>query len=357
MQTDEGSKSDNSLNRKQVVSLTYLLMLLVCCLSVLAFVLNDWLLESLFHVGSALVSVAGLVVTLNGRVQLARFLFPPLCATYAIFCSFLFYGSESDFEWFLVILPVYSVTAFQIQRYKVHAWVCLLAAATFSLIDIFAPSDMLLQSEDLKLAMSFMTFLMAMVITLLITGTVVTQLGNLNAKLRDLAEIDELTKLNNRRKVLAEAVNVFADAIINNQKCCFAIIDLDHFKSINDSYGHDVGDIVLRQCAQQMKANLRRGDWLGRYGGEEFVIIMPNTSIKEAFVEMERLRVLLSDAQIEMAEEQAPIRITVSVGVASILENTERYEEILTRADSALYQAKRNGRNRVECDSVQERLK
>lgn len=344
------NSADVDHNRKQVVNITYLLTILVGAASALIFMAQGWLYESLLHWGGASVALIGFVLSIKGHSRSARMLFPFACACYVTLCTFLFYGSHSHFPWLLIILAAYSVAGFRVASGKEQFMVCWFILLVFAFNQLFAPARTEYASKDMQLFISFATFIAAMIMIVLIAGVVVNKLRKLNEHLRYQAEVDELTRVSNRRKVLAEAVNVFADAVISNQRCCFAILDLDHFKHINDRFGHDVGDRVLQRCAQTMQGAMRKGDWLGRYGGEEFVMVMPNTRLNEAYDVMDSLRVQVGDLHIFIEDQDAPIYVTTSIGVAEIKDDTLRYEQILARADAALYLAKAKGRNRVELD-------
>ncbi|PWB34710.1 diguanylate cyclase AdrA [Pseudomonas sp. SDI] len=123
-----------------------------------------------------------------------------------------------------------------------------------------------------------------------------------------------------------------------------AIIDIDHFKSINDTFGHVVGDCVLRQLSGELKRNLREDDLAGRYGGDEFCVILPNTTLEQATRVMERLRQQLSDFR---SEQLPQLRISLSIGLASCRDDFDDPVAWLNEADQALYAAKNSGRNRV----------
>ncbi|CUB03226.1 diguanylate cyclase (GGDEF) domain [Marinomonas fungiae] len=344
------NSADVDHNRKQVVNITYLLAIVVSFISGLIFVWQGWFSESLVHWIGMCASLVGFTLSIKGHSRSARMLLPFAYALYVSFCTFLFYGSQSHFQWLLIVLAAYSVAGYRVSSGKEQVLLCCFALLVFAFNQLFAPISTQYSSKDFQLFVTLATFIVAMMFVVLIAGVVVNKLRKLNEHLRYQAEVDELTRVSNRRKVLAEAVNVFADAVMSNQRCCFAILDLDHFKQINDRYGHDVGDRVLQRCAQVMQNSIRRGDWLGRYGGEEFVLIMPNTRLREAYDIMESLRIQISDLNIFVEGQDQPIVVTTSIGVAEIKDDTLRYEQILARADAALYLAKDNGRNRVELD-------
>jgi diguanylate cyclase (GGDEF)-like protein len=123
------------------------------------------------------------------------------------------------------------------------------------------------------------------------------------------------------------------------------MIDLDHFKKINDTYGHLVGDQVLKEFAQRCKTSVREVDLVGRYGGEELVILLPETDRKTAMRVAERLRASVAATPIKISETE--IAVTVSIGVAEKDENTLQLDTLIARADQAMYIAKHKGRNCV----------
>jgi diguanylate cyclase (GGDEF)-like protein len=121
------------------------------------------------------------------------------------------------------------------------------------------------------------------------------------------------------------------------------MIDIDHFKQINDSYGHSVGDQVLFQLANILQDNVRSPDTVGRYGGEEFLVVLPNTGLKQAGEQAARLCKRIRETDINVGEM---IRMSVSIGVAEYKHGQENWQKFLSRADMALYEAKNGGRDR-----------
>jgi len=161
-----------------------------------------------------------------------------------------------------------------------------------------------------------------------------------------LATLDGLTNIYNRRHFMDLARMAFDSARRFGQPLSALMLDVDHFKSVNDRYGHAVGDQVLRALADRCRAALRSIDVLGRYGGEEFAIILPGTGRNAAALMLaERIRQRIAGQPI--ATDAGPVQITVSVGVAGMDDNTVDPGELFKLADSALYEAKQKGRNRV----------
>lgn len=163
--------------------------------------------------------------------------------------------------------------------------------------------------------------------------------------LRRSAELDALTGTFNRRTIDQWLVRSFADADRDRLPISVLFVDMDHFKSINDKQGHACGDHCLRQVAATLRGALSEGDMLGRYGGEEFIAVLPGREGAAGRMMGEQLRAAIERMQIEW--EGQPIRLTVSVGVATRLQSEEKPAATVDRADKALYAAKRGGRNCV----------
>jgi len=164
-----------------------------------------------------------------------------------------------------------------------------------------------------------------------------------NRQLHRLAMTDELTQVANRRSILWFAEQTRLKTIAQQQHWCLLLIDIDYFKQCNDNFGHDAGDQVLVQTAAAMKSILRTSDRVGRTGGEEFLLVLPNMELEAATAVAERLRYVV--AQLTFAP-YSEVKITVSVGVTEAGRN-EDVREAMSRADAALYEAKSLGRNKV----------
>lgn len=164
-----------------------------------------------------------------------------------------------------------------------------------------------------------------------------------NRQLHRLAMTDELTRVANRRSILWFASTVRQQALDNKQNWCLLLIDIDYFKHCNDNHGHDAGDQVLVQTAALLKQQIRAQDRVGRTGGEEFLVVLPNTDVAGASEVAEQLR--LSVHALSFTGYPA-IQISISIGVAQA-GRLEDVREVMSRADAGLYQAKASGRNRV----------
>jgi diguanylate cyclase len=165
-----------------------------------------------------------------------------------------------------------------------------------------------------------------------------------NKRIEELAELDELTGSFNRRCIMRMLDDELSRARRSNTPCSMALIDLDWFKRINDAYGHPTGDEVLRTFAITLFANIRNIDKFGRYGGEEFLLVLPDTSSDAAARILDRLRSIIAD--LDWSAFSPGLRVTISAGVATLAAN-ENPDAVLARADAALYSAKARGRNRI----------
>lgn len=168
-----------------------------------------------------------------------------------------------------------------------------------------------------------------------------------NRHLESLAVTDTLTGLVNRRGLLARLETEYARSLRTQHTFALAICDLDHFKRVNDTYGHPAGDRVLATFAATLRENTRCIDLAARWGGEEFAILLPESSAEDAVAALERLRRAVSELRIPHGDDM--IAITVSIGVADYCIGDDLVEQLLERADSALYAAKSGGRNRIVC--------
>ena len=173
------------------------------------------------------------------------------------------------------------------------------------------------------------------------------QNARLFENVQQLAITDSLTGLFNRRHFFQIAQREFNQAMRYNRDLSMVMIDLDHFKRVNDTYGHPAGDWVLQEIARRMNGALRDTDLLGRYGGEEFVILLQETGLEQAKIIAERLRLNIAVSPLTLPASGQKVQITASLGVSEIDEECLSLQQLIDRADLALYRAKQNGRNQV----------
>lgn len=160
-------------------------------------------------------------------------------------------------------------------------------------------------------------------------------------ELERLASIDKLTGAYNRRMIDEFMKQELESHKRDSKNFSLIMADIDHFKSVNDTYGHQVGDAVLREVGQIISSAIRKSDIFGRYGGEEFIIICPKTSSEQALILAEKIR-----QEIENFDFTEVGHKTISLGISSLIDNDE-VEDMIKRADDALYKAKNDGRNKT----------
>lgn len=176
---------------------------------------------------------------------------------------------------------------------------------------------------------------------------VLLQRGLLHQHLRAAARTDAKTGLLHAVAWQREADAAIRLAKREGQPLALLLVDIDHFKQVNDTHGHLAGDEVLLAAAAALRRRVRAGDLLGRFGGEEFVVLLPQTSAGEACQVAERLRAAVAGTAVQMANGQLPVTVTVSIGVAALGTHGSELLELLTTADAALYRAKAGGRDQV----------
>lgn len=167
----------------------------------------------------------------------------------------------------------------------------------------------------------------------------------------EMAVTDPLTGLSNRRYLSSRLSQAVSRVARDEESACVMIADLDYFKRVNDTYGHDAGDAVLKQFAECLKHRSRAADLVARFGGEEFVVLMPDVGLADAAIGAERLRSTVDQLQFRLPGSDKVLDVTVSIGLAEIRKGDD-VDSVLRRADEALYRAKAEGRNCVKSEKA-----
>lgn len=218
----------------------------------------------------------------------------------------------------------------------------------FSIVTITYVFYILLKGKEelFKVLINYWT--MGIVTTILVyyLNEYVEQSNKAYRKYKEESSIDFLTGLNNVRKFDIIYNELIKSVINNNEKLSVLMIDIDHFKRINDTYGHDIGDIVLSQLSSVLKNNVRHIDFVSRMGGEEFSVLLPDCCYIEALDIAEKVRKSVEENKFIISNNEA-LRITVSIGVATLHDTVSEKEKLIKDADTGLYIAKRSGRNKV----------
>jgi diguanylate cyclase (GGDEF)-like protein len=170
-----------------------------------------------------------------------------------------------------------------------------------------------------------------------------TELKAVLAQADEVSHTDALTFLPNRRSILSDLQREVTFSDRYGTPLAISMVDIDHFKNINDTYGHVAGDEVLRKLAAELRNHIRHPDVIGRYGGEEFLVVLPHSTVKAAAEQAGRLCKYVESMVVPSGENE--IKLTLSMGLAQYRIHQEDWQGFLSRADTALYQAKKNGRN------------
>lgn len=175
-------------------------------------------------------------------------------------------------------------------------------------------------------------------------------LYNIQKRLQLQANTDSLTLLANRRYFLEQVEKEISRSIRYNSPLSLIIADIDHFKNVNDNYGHDIGDEVLISISNVFRRSLRKEDIIGRIGGEEFALLLPHTNLQSALILAERIKDGIAQSSVT-SHNNKKIKVTISMGATELTHFDNDYQCLYRRADEALYKAKKNGRNKV-CNQI-----
>lgn len=299
------------------------------------------------HVRSMTFFTLGSVVfwtALRGRKQWFR----KLGWSYEFFClleyiSALYYVSEDEFRvvWFLTNIPgVYLLLGQRAGMFITSLTAIGLAVGNSYLPAPYSPNALAtLLASVIYLGIFFHIYADRSISYFL-------RMSELNGRLYEMAMHDPLTGLLNARAYYQICEQMIRLAQRGSKPYSVLFVDLDHFKSVNDTHGHAAGDLVLQSAAQCIRRSLRTTDSLGRIGGEEFSIFLPDTDLASALLVAEKIRQAIESLDILVAEGTS-LKISASIGVADNQANEQSFKDIQLQADAAMYKAKKSGRNRV----------
>lgn len=297
------------------------------------FLANDHVWFGIVKLIFGILLFLGFVIFKNKRFQNAYPLFLIFIFTAYSIISYL---SDSEarygFMWAFFVTPAIIF----LMGYKQGSRYFFIYIFVMFFIGVFDVLNQKVQFEDF---LSYSIFILALLLFSVICILVDFSYVKLHEKLTYISEIDHLTSLYNRRKI---------DKILNENNTdtlSIAILDIDDFKQINDKFGHQKGDVVLKKFAKTLKQNVRSTDMVGRWGGEEFIIIFPSTNIDDAFKCIQKIKNILKNLSFEEIAT-----ITCSFGISSA-DGKISLSELISKADAALYVAKKNGKDRIELAS------
>lgn len=308
-----------------------------------SFMLIGWGIQQLFKLNltvrrDSLILLLSAVLMLAGQIHQLHTTFLGVVFSAAA-TVFLFSASRNNFQ--------------AIQKDFGFAAACLMSAPLFSMTVIFFCRTLILlwpETEtdafvatytDEAIPLLWTYIVLTLTINIMMVGGA---LARLVAKIRQFAERDQLTGLWNRRAALKKLQDLHEQWQKQQQSYSLILLDLDHFKQINDSLGHDAGDAALRRCATTLSAVVRTQDLVSRYGGEEFLLVFPEVSVTELPLIAEKIRSTLAGCQLIW--QNHPIELSASLGYITVYPGAKA-EHLLTLADKAMYQAKAEGRNKA----------
>ncbi len=268
---------------------------------------------------------------------------------------FLWFPVEANFNYFFfIVTPIsFFIYDFEIKEERTPIVIVNLLAVLLlfasETIPMAAPQVSL--SENLLLLFSGLSVISTLGSIFIVYYFYARNLSMSRRELSRLAETDYLTGTFNRRILYREGEALFSYCKKKSYNFAFIIFDIDHFKKVNDQYGHPAGDEILIQLTRLISANIRHSDVFGRYGGEEFALILKEILTETNIDVAQNLRRIIED-NVFIISENLKVKITVSMGVASFSEDQKTFDDIVILADNALYKAKENGRNRVEISPV-----
>lgn len=257
-----------------------------------------------------------------------------------------FVGWESGFHFYIMLVPPVMVVS-PLDNWRSKAPLVLGLVALYVGLDFFlrlAAPVATLEPSVLN-GLHYFNLITVLVLLIFLAGMYYRLVVQSEQQLREMATTDPLTRLRNRRSVLDTSACEAAKQRRDGRPLSFVLCDVDHFKVINDTHGHEAGDDVLKAVAKILRSGVREVDHAARWGGEEFLLLLPETASPGAELVANRLREMI--AELRVPGKDGPLNVTMTFGISSLHLN-EPIDQAIARADKALYQGKHGGRNRVE---------
>lgn len=304
------------------------------------------------NIGSILCYVLAGLLLWRGVVLWAMALMAAEVAGHAVLAVYVV-GWNSGFHYYLLaIVPVVMVGS--LPGWWRKGAVCLLVAATYAALDLLRrqAEPWVQMDPGLLTGLHLFNLMTNLGILSLLAGVYFRVIHQTEQQLHRLATTDGLTRLLNRRHVLELVSREVARRRRELKPLAFLLVDVDHFKSVNDTHGHQAGDAALKAVATVLSKGVREIDYVARWGGEEFLVVLPGTDTDGALVVAERLRDSLARLPVHLPVRlqgrlaTPPLRLTATLGLA-VLHDEETIDAVIGRADAALYRGKESGRNRV----------
>ena len=281
--------------------------------------------------------------------RLAKTWFFILLMVHLVVCTNIYVTKETGFHLYFFLVPTGVFLLFELKEKYEKITLSIIATLLFFYCENTVNTNPLIElSPEMNHLIYQSVVFINMVEVIFVLVLFVNQIERNELKLYQQAKTDALTKIANRHHFFEQGNNQLSLANSLNRPFTLVLLDLDYFKQINDKYGHHAGDECLVRITNTIKASIRQHDLFARIGGEEFVIGMPETTIKEANNITERIRIEVEKCQIDVENEHKKFNCTASFGIAALSDSAKDLKSILINADKALYRAKELGRNRVQ---------
>lgn len=275
----------------------------------------------------------------------ARISFFIVICTQLLLITIFFLSIKSGIHYYYFLIPPTAYLVFRKEK-KLRFIISLIALFLLILCHFYGKSYYMLDlTDDILNIIYVSTLIILFSVLIILFNTFSEEIRKKEDKLEHLSKTDFLTNILNRRAFYTKSNEMIKLSERYSYKIGLLIFDIDYFKNINDKYGHDIGDLVLIELCKNVSKSIRDTDYFGRFGGEEFIILLPNISKKELLYFAEKIRVIVEDIKIKNLEAE-DISFTISIGV-TILQKDDNLDSLIKRADLAMYKAKNEGRNRV----------
>lgn len=257
-----------------------------------------------------------------------------------------FLSSKSGIQYYYYLIPPTAYLMFNKERklrFIISAIsfllliLCHLLGTRYNILDL---------SDNILNILNVGTIIIIFFVFIILFNTFLGEITKREEALNELSKTDYLTKILNRRAIYSKANKMIKYSERYGNNIGLLIFDIDYFKNINDKYGHDIGDLVLVELSKELSKSIRTTDYFGRFGGEEFIILLPNISKKELLLFAEKIRIIVENIKINNLGTK-DIMFTISIGATVLLKNDD-LESLIKRADEAMYNAKESGRNMVK---------
>ncbi len=307
----------------------------------------DHILVGVINLGFTLAYGATLFINKINAHKKAKIWFFCILMIHLVVCTNIYVTNASGFHLYYFLVPTGAYLLFELNEKIEKLLLSFIAVVLFFYCEnTLNQSPLIVLSNEMNHILYQSVIFFNMIEVIIVLTIFSSTIEKNEATLIKQATTDSLTGIANRHLFFEKGKTLLADAHIQNSHLSVALLDFDHFKTINDNYGHPAGDICLKEITQLIKSNLRNTDLFARIGGEEFAIILPDTSLQEANNITEKIRLLIAEKEIKL-DQQQPISCTVSIGICNKNQTIDKIKTLLVNADNALYQAKVQGRNRV----------